>query len=105
MELTKEQIKEFIFAQPDERPIKMGEISATGKDDRCGCLLIHLFRHYYPDYKGCIEAGFAADVKSNDDNIKLNIKTPHILHFLGAPDLSIERKSNYKTMKAAALTW
>ncbi len=43
--LSNEQVIEFINKQPDSRPVNFDEPNGN---DECGCLLIHLFKERFP---------------------------------------------------------
>lgn len=91
MFITREQIIEFINNQPDNRKVDMEEASNTG---RCGCLLIHLFKHYFPEDNGACFAG-TMHVKSGKNSMK-------------TPDMSIFIDSgadSYRELKKVARRW
>ncbi len=98
MELTKEQIKEFIDTQPDNRPVEMG-MSWVRNDEDCGCLLVHVYRHFNPEYKGEIQAGYNAHVGLS--NKGFSIKTPNVSHFIE----KTSERTTYKDLKKLAKTW
>lgn len=77
---TKEQVIDFINAQPDDRAINFGESWIHPEDDtspKCGCLLVHMIQNTYPEKVKLHGAACAfAWAESYVGNYK--IETPHI---------------------------
>lgn len=48
---SKEQIIDFIKAQPDDRLINFSEpgVRFDEAEPRCGCLMVHMMKHTHPD--------------------------------------------------------
>jgi hypothetical protein len=76
---TKEQVIDFINAQPDDRKIDFSESSTHPVYDKaeCGCLLVHLVQHTYPEEAN--KYGVACEFAYADTyDGSCQIKTPRI---------------------------
>ena len=56
--LSKQDVKDFINSQPDEREVNMDESTSIYLNKpTCGCLLIHLYKDRFKDDFSYIRAG------------------------------------------------
>ena len=50
MKVKKQEIKEFVFAQPDDRKVDMGQ---NYPRESCGCVLVHYGKHQEWKFDSC----------------------------------------------------
>ncbi len=94
--LTKQQVIDYINSQPDERPVDMMDFIAV-PEDKCGCLLVHIFRDKFPACKADIGAS-TKRVWVRAHRIALERSIGHFVCYL-------PQATTYKGLKQQALTW
>ncbi len=100
--LTKQQVIDFINSQPDDREVNMNQ---NDSEDSCGCLLIHLARQYYPDYKERFSASYtfvSPDTISSEEDGYFKLITDSVALFIVGTN---KQATTYKDLKQQALTW
>lgn len=55
--LTKQDIIDFINKQPNRRRVNFRQCLDV-EENQCGCLMVHIYREFFPEYKGAVCAGF-----------------------------------------------
>jgi hypothetical protein len=71
--ITKQQMIDFIMAQPDDRPINMRQNEFDVNKDDCGCLMVEFAKDYHNITEGRIYAGLELmGIKDNDRHINLS---------------------------------
>ncbi len=77
----------------------------NGSEDSCGCILIHLARKYYPDFKDKFSASYtfvSPDCVSSEEGGYFKIITDSVAYFDRGV---INKPTTYKDLKQQALTW
>jgi hypothetical protein len=64
--ITKQQMIDFIMAQPDDRPINMLNPDYYPSSNKCGCLMVEYAKDNFKISDECINVGFSAIYKGND---------------------------------------
>jgi len=67
--ITEQKMRDFIMAQPDDRPVKMSTNVFHHNKDKCGCLMVEYVKDLFEVEKGKIFAGFST-ISVGDDETK-----------------------------------